>query len=123
MESHATIAGGIETASFDVAVVEPDFSTRTRLALELSGARQYESIEELAQGVQSGRALVAVFGPGFVSPMGFQHVHRLTGEYPEIGAVFAVAELLFGSISSVPPTTQAMPPSPPASVEGPESVG
>jgi pilus assembly protein CpaE len=93
VESHATIAGGIETASFDVAVVEPDFSTRTRLALELSGATQYESIEELAQGVQSGRALVAVFGPGFVSPMGFQHVHRLTGEYPEIGAVFAVAEL------------------------------
>ena len=36
---------------------------------------------------------MAVFGPGFVSPMGFQHVHRLTGAHPEVGAVFAVNEL------------------------------
>jgi pilus assembly protein CpaE len=37
--------------------------------------------------------VVAVFGPGFVSPMGFQHVHRITGSHPELGAIFAVDEL------------------------------
>lgn len=94
METYATVDGGLDTtASFDVAVVEPEHSLRMRLGIELSGASQFETIEELVQHLSTGRPLVAVFGPGFVSPMGFQHVHRLTGSHPELGAVFAVDEL------------------------------
>jgi pilus assembly protein CpaE len=94
VESFATVASvGSDVAAFDVAVVEPDYSVRTRLAVELAEAHQYESIEELVQNLRGGRSVVAVFGPGFVSPMGFQHVHRTTGAHPEMGAVFAVDEL------------------------------
>ena len=59
----------------------------------MADAAQFETIEELVQKLTGGRPVVAVFGPGFVSPMGFQHVHRLTGAHPEVGAVFAVNEL------------------------------
>ena len=95
METYATVDGGLETpaADFDVAVVEPEHSLRMRLGVELAGASQFETIEELVQHLSSGRPLVAVFGPGFVSPMGFQHVHRLTSSHSELGAVFAVDEL------------------------------
>ena len=94
METYATVDGGLEAAaSFDVAVVEPEHALRMRLGVELAGASQFATIEELVQHLASGRPLVAVFGPGFVSPMGFQHVHRLTGAHPELGAVFAVDEL------------------------------
>jgi pilus assembly protein CpaE len=94
METYATVDGGLETAaSFDVAVVEPEHALRMRLGIELAGASQFATIEELVQHLASGRPLVAVFGPGFVSPMGFQHVHRLTTAHPELGAVFAVDEL------------------------------
>jgi pilus assembly protein CpaE len=94
METYATIDGGIDTAgSFDVAVVEPETSLRMRLGMELAGASQFATIEELVSHLGTRRPLVAVFGPGFVSPMGFQHVHRLTTTYPEMGAVFAVDEL------------------------------
>ncbi|HXY91564.1 MAG TPA: P-loop NTPase [Acidimicrobiia bacterium] len=94
MESFATVAPpGAETSSFDVAVIEPDYSLRTRLAVELAEAGQFETIEELLQHLHPGRPVVVVFGPSFVSPMGFQHVHRLTGAHPEIGAVFAASEL------------------------------
>lgn len=92
MESYATIDGAVETSSFDVAVVDPDHAVRTRLAMELAGAAQFSTIEELVSNL-AGRPVVAVFGPGFVSPMGFQHVHRLTGAHPELGAIFAVDEL------------------------------
>jgi pilus assembly protein CpaE len=80
-------------AVFDVAVVEPDPSLRTRLAVELSGAGQFETIEDLVQQLDPSRSVVAVFGPGFVSPMGFQHVHRLTTGHTNLGVVFAVFEL------------------------------
>src|SRR6516165_8229916 len=80
-------------AAFDVAVVEPDPSLRTRLAVELSGAGQFETIEDLVQQLDPSRCVVAVFGPGFVSPMGFQHVHRLTTGHTNLGVVFAVFEL------------------------------
>jgi pilus assembly protein CpaE len=94
VESFATVAApGVGTAGYDVAVIEPEHTLRTRLAVELAEAAQYATIEELVQNLRSGRPVVAVFGPGFVSPMGFQHVHRLTGMHPELGAVFAVAEL------------------------------
>ncbi len=93
METYATAPVGLDTAGFDVAVVEPELTVRTRLAVELAQASQFATIEELVQHVAPGRPLVAVFGPGFVSPMGFQHVHRLTGTYPELGVVFAVEEL------------------------------
>ena len=94
MESFATVAPtGVETADFDLAVIEPDYTIRTRLAVELADAAQFETIEDLVQKLTGGRPVVAVFGPGFVSPMGFQHVHRLTGAHPEVGAVFAVSEL------------------------------
>ena len=69
------------------------------LGMELAGRSQFATIEELVQHLSSGRPLVAVFGPGFVSPMGFQHVHRLTGSHPELGAVFAVDELSAESCS------------------------
>jgi len=94
VESFTTVAPpGVETADFDLAVVEPDYAIRTRLAIELADAAQFETIEELAFKLTGGRPVVAVFGPGFVSPMGFQNVHRLTGAHPEVGAVFAVNEL------------------------------
>jgi pilus assembly protein CpaE len=92
VESYATIDSGVTTASFDVAVIDPDHAVRTRLAVELAGAAQFQTIEELTSNL-GGRPVVAVFGPGFVSPMGFQHVHRITGAHPELGAVFAVDEL------------------------------
>jgi len=92
VESYATVDGAVATSSFDVAVVDPELAVRTRLAVELSGAAQFATIEELVTNL-GGRPVVAVFGPGFVSPMGFQHVHRITGAHPELGAVFAVDEL------------------------------
>ncbi len=79
--------------AFDVAVVEPEPSLRTRLAIELAGAGQFASIEELVQSMAPGRPVVAVFGPGFASPIGFQHVHRLTTGHSNLGVVFAVHEL------------------------------
>jgi pilus assembly protein CpaE len=93
VESYATVADGVVAASFDVAVIDPDPAVRTRLAVELSGAAQFTTIEELASHLHTARPVVAVFGPGFVTPMGFQHVHRITGAHPELGAVFAVDEL------------------------------
>lgn len=94
MESFATIAPTDgQQLRFDVAVVEPDDSRRRRLAVELADASQYRAVDELVQGMRLGRPIVVVFGPSFVSPTGFQQVHRLTGVRPEIGAVFAVEEL------------------------------
>src|SRR5262249_54907123 len=65
---------------------------RTRLAMELAGAAAFSTIEELVSNVGS-RPIVAVFGPGFVSAMGFQHVPRVTGSHPGLGAIFAVEGL------------------------------
>jgi len=93
VESYATIDAGVELQAFDVAVIDPDHAVRTRLAVELAGAGQFQTIEELVSNLHSTRPVVAVFGPGFVSPMGFEHVHRITGAHPELGAVFAVNEL------------------------------
>ena len=92
MESYATIAATVDSEGFDVAVIDPDYTVRTRLAGELAGAAQFETIEELVSAL-GARAVVAVFGPGFVSPMGFQHVHRITSSHPQLGAIFAVDEL------------------------------
>jgi pilus assembly protein CpaE len=83
----------MEAASFDVAVVEPDPSLRTRLAVELAGAAQFETMEDLVQRLDPTRPVVAVFGPGFASPIGFQHVHRVTSTHASLGVVFAVYEL------------------------------
>ena len=93
METYAPAMSTAEPATFDVAVVEPDSALRTRLAVELSGAGQFETIEDLVQQMNPARPVVAVFGPGFVSPMGFQHVHRLTTGHANLGVVFAVYEL------------------------------
>lgn len=94
MESFATVAPtSAGNPAFEIAVIEPQYSVRTRLAVELAEASQYETIEELLQNLRGGRPTVAVFGPGFVSPIGFQHVHRLTSSHPELGVVFAVTEL------------------------------
>jgi len=64
-----------------------------RLAVDLAEAGQFETIEAFVGHLRGSRPVVAVFGPGFVSAIGFQHVHRLTGSHPEVGAVFAVGEL------------------------------
>ncbi len=94
MESYATAESSTETAAtFDVAVVEPDANLRTRLAVELAGAAQFETMEDLVQQLNPTRPVVAVFGPGFASPIGFQHVHRVTSSHASLGVVFAVYEL------------------------------
>ena len=93
MESYATVDSPVDTASFDIAVVEPDSSLRTRLAVELAGAAQFETMEDLIQQLNPNRPVVAVFGPGFASPIGFQHVHRVTSSHSQLGVVFAVYEL------------------------------
>ncbi|HEX9505612.1 MAG TPA: hypothetical protein VGA62_06355, partial [Acidimicrobiia bacterium] len=93
MESFATVMVPTEPSSFDIAVVEPDANLRGRLAVELQGAAQFQTIEDLLQELTPARPVVAVFGPGFVGPMGFQHVHRLTSSHPSLGVVFAVTEL------------------------------
>ena len=83
----------ITAASYDIAVVEPDENVRTRLAVELSGAAQFDTMEDLIQQLNPSRPTVAVFGPGFASPIGFQHVHRVTSSHTSLGVVFAVYEL------------------------------
>lgn len=93
MESYATATSTVDSTSFDVAVVEPDPNLRTRLAVELAGAAQFETMEDLVQQLDPMRPVVAVFGPGFASPIGFQHVHRVTSSHSSLGVVFAVYEL------------------------------
>jgi pilus assembly protein CpaE len=93
VESYATVDAPPGAAAYDVAVVEPDPNLRTRLAVELSGAGQFETMEDLIQRLDPTRPVVAVFGPGFASPIGFQHVHRVTSSHSMLGVVFAVYEL------------------------------
>jgi pilus assembly protein CpaE len=93
VESYATVDAPPGVAAYDVAVVEPDANLRTRLAVELSGAGQFETMEDLIQRLDPTRPVVAVFGPGFASPIGFQHVHRVTSSHAMLGVVFAVYEL------------------------------
>jgi pilus assembly protein CpaE len=93
VESFAATVDAPPGAAYDVAVVEPDANLRTRLAVELSGAGQFETMEDLIQRLDPSRPMVAVFGPGFASPIGFQHVHRVTSSYAMLGVVFAVYEL------------------------------
>jgi pilus assembly protein CpaE len=93
VESYATAAASAERSTFDVAVVEPDPNLRTRLAVELQGASQFGAIEDLVQSLIPSQPIVAVFGPGFVGPLGFQQVHRVTTSHPSLGVVFAVHEL------------------------------
>jgi len=93
VESFAATVDAPPGAAYDVAVVEPDANLRTRLAVELSGAGQFETMEDLIQRLDPARPVVAVFGPGFASPIGFQHVHRVTSSYTMLGVVFAVYEL------------------------------
>jgi pilus assembly protein CpaE len=50
-------------------------------------------MEDLVQQLNPSRPVVAVFGPGFASPIGFQHVHRVTSAHASLGVVFAVYEL------------------------------
>src|SRR3954462_10903612 len=50
-------------------------------------------MEDLIQRLDPSRPVVAVFGPGFASPIGFQHVHRVTSSPTMLGVVFAVYEL------------------------------
>ena len=56
----------------------------TRLAVELARAQFKPSRSwcRTSAVVPSSR-----LRPGFVSPMGFQHVHRITGAHPELGGV------------------------------------
>ena len=93
MESFATVDTPRGAATYDVAVVEPDAGVRTQLAVVLSGAAQFETMEDLVQHLDPTRPVVAVFGPGFASPIGFQHVHRVTSSHSTLGVVFAVYEL------------------------------
>jgi pilus assembly protein CpaE len=76
-----------------VAIVEADPRLRMLLAARLPGAQQFETIDELTQVLQMGRPTVVVFGPSLVTPFGFEHVHRLTSVYPELGAIFAAHAL------------------------------
>jgi pilus assembly protein CpaE len=93
VESSATVTNAFDLAGFDVAVVEPDPGLRTRLALELNGVAQFETMEDLVRQLDATRPVVAVFGPGFASPIGFQHLHRVTSSHPMLGVVCAVNEL------------------------------
>src|SRR5207245_9335389 len=93
VESSAMVEASPSAATYDVAVVDPDANVRTRLAVELAGAAQYETMEDLVQRLNPGRPTVAVFGPGFASPIGFQHVHRVTSTHSTLGVVFAVHAL------------------------------
>ncbi len=86
-------SGAPTTSRYDVAVVEPEPRYRMRLGTQLAGAAQFESIEELVQHLRPGRPVVAVFGPSVAVPLGFQQVQRLVAAYPELGAVFALAEV------------------------------
>jgi pilus assembly protein CpaE len=63
------------------------------LGARLTGAQQFETIDELTQVLQMGRPTVVVFGPSLVTPFGFEHVNRLTGVYPDLGAIFAAHSL------------------------------
>ncbi len=83
----------VGAVTYDIAVVEPDANVRTRLAVELSGAAQFDTMEDLIQQLNPTRPTVGVFGPGFASPIGFQHVHRVTSSHSSLGVVFAVHEL------------------------------
>ena len=76
-----------------VAIVEADPRLRMLLGSRLPGAQQYETISDLTQVLQTGRPTVVVFGPGLVTPFGFEHVHQLTSVYPELGAIFAAHAL------------------------------
>ena len=78
---------------YAVAIVEPDPRLRMILAARLPTARQFESVESLAQELRSGRPTVGVFGPSMVGSFGFEQVHRLVTIYPELGPVFAAHEL------------------------------
>ena len=80
-------------ARYEVAVVEPHARSRMRLGTQLAGAAQLESIDELVQHLDSGRPVVAVFGPSLAVPYGFQQVQRLNTAYPQLGIVFAVDEV------------------------------
>jgi hypothetical protein len=51
VESYATVADGVDAPGFDVAVIDPDHAVRTRLAVELAGAAQYRTIEELVSNL------------------------------------------------------------------------
>ena len=93
MESNAAVTDAVDATSFDIAVVEPDPNVRTRLAVELAGAAQFETIEDLIQQLHPMRNVVAVFGPGFASTIGFEHVHRITSSHASLGVVFAVYEM------------------------------
>ncbi len=86
-------SGATTLSRYDVAVVEPEPRYRMRLGTQLAGAAQFESIEELVQHLRPGRPVVAVFGPSVAVPLGFQQVQRLVAAYPELGVVFAVAEV------------------------------
>ncbi len=87
----AATGGGV--SRYDVAVVEPDARNRMRLGTHLAGAAQFESIDELVQHLRPGRVVVAVFGPTLAVPYGFQQMQRITGAYPQLGAVLAVEEV------------------------------
>jgi pilus assembly protein CpaE len=87
----AATGGGV--SRYDVAVVEPDARNRMRLGTQLAGAAQFESIDELVQHLRPGRVVVAVFGPTLAVPYGFQQIQRITGAYPQLGAVLAVEEV------------------------------
>lgn len=89
---------------YDVAVIEPDARHRMRIGTQITGAAQFESLDELVQHLRPGRAVVAVFGPSVAVPYGFQQVQRIVGGQPQVGAVFAVedvsAEILQAAIRS-----------------------
>ena len=69
VESYATVADGVE-AGFDVAVIDPDHAIRTRLAIELSGAAQFVTIEELASNLQLSPSGGRGVRPRFREPHG-----------------------------------------------------
>jgi len=80
-------------APYDIAIVEPDGRWRLRLGTALATAAQFEAIEQLVQALRPGRPLVAVFGPGLATAYGFEQVHRLITNHPELGAIFAVDQV------------------------------
>ena len=78
-----------EAAAFDVAVVEPDAIPHGSRSSS-PGARSSRRSRSWCQRLDPSRPVVAVFGPGFVSPFGLPARAPRHQVHPELGAVFAV---------------------------------
>ena len=78
VESYATV--GAAPSRRRRASMSPSSSPTRTCARGLRSSwrapRSSRPMEDLVQQLSPARPVVAVFGPGFASPIGFQHVHR-----------------------------------------------